>query len=96
MISDAQVLARDSDALWTEAGGEVALMSCRNGCYYALDSIASVVWRKLERPMAVSRLTADLVEEYSGDPTQIEGDLKKTLEEWLAWQLIVDVSEDSD
>jgi hypothetical protein len=90
-----QILARNADVFWTEVGGQVALMSARNGCYYGLDPIASAVWRKLERPMAVSRLTAELLEEYSGNAAQIEEDLKKVLGEWLAWHLIIIVSTDS-
>jgi hypothetical protein len=85
-----QIFVRSSDVHWADVQGEVALMSTRNGCYYALDPIASAVWRKLDRSREVGQLAAELAGEYSGDPAQIEKDVRKTLAEWLEWSLITE------
>jgi hypothetical protein len=83
-----QILSRSSDVFSTEAGGEIAIMSVPNGRYYALNPVASEIWRKLEQPTAVGQLASALAAEYEGDPGQIEKDLRETLEEWLACRLI--------
>jgi hypothetical protein len=88
MLKFDQILSRSSDVFSTEAGGEVAIMSVPNGRYYALNSVASEIWRKLDRPTAVGQLVFTLTAEYEGDPGQIERDLRETLDEWLTYRLI--------
>ena len=83
-----QIFFRSPDVFSTEAGGELALMSIANGCYYTLNPVASDIWRSLERPMPTERLAAMLADEYDGDPVRIESDLRDTLDEWHAWRLI--------
>lgn len=84
-----QILSRSQDVLGTEAGGEVALMSIPNGCYYALNPVASDIWRKLEQPVAMGELAASLMAAYDGDPARIVKDLRETVDEWLSHGLIV-------
>jgi coenzyme PQQ synthesis protein D (PqqD) len=83
-----RTLSRHSDVLSTEVGGQIALMSIPNGCYYSLNSVASEIWRKLEQPTRVGQMATTLAAEYSGDPEQIENDLQETLQQWLALHLI--------
>jgi len=64
------------------------MRSAPNGRYYALNSVASEIWRKLEQPTAVGQLVSTLAAEYEGDPGEIEEDLRETLDEWLAHRLI--------
>jgi len=63
-------------------------MSIQNGRYYALNAVASEIWRKLEQPTTADRLSASLAEEYKGDRGRIASDLRETLEEWLTHRLI--------
>jgi len=84
-----QILSRSSEVLSSEVGGDMALMSVSSGRYYALNAIASEIWRKLEQPADFAALTAALTAEYDGDPVQIEKDLRETLQEWLTQHLIV-------
>ena len=88
ILQDHQILSRNSDVISTEVGGDLALMSIPNGCYYALNCAASAIWRKLEEPIRVDQLSAALIDEYNGDARQIEQDLREPLEKWLAWSLI--------
>jgi hypothetical protein len=92
MISDLEayrILSRNPEILSAEVGGTLALMSVRNGQYYALNGTASEIWRMLEQPVALARLSASVASAYEGDSGQIEKDLRETLEEWLAHRLIV-------
>jgi hypothetical protein len=90
-----QIVSRSPHVLAAEADGEVALMSIPNGCYYALNGIASEIWRRLEQPVAVEQLAAVLIARYNGDRTQIERDLGETLDQWLSLDLITANPRDS-
>ena len=83
-----RIVSRSANAFSTEAGGEVAIMSIAKGRYYALNDIASEIWRKIEHPIAVSELTGALIAHYEGDPERIESDLRGILEQWLDQGLI--------
>jgi hypothetical protein len=78
-----QIASRSVDALFTEVGGEVVLVSVPRGRYYALDAIASDIWRKLEHPFEVDNLCDILITKYDGDPKEIESDLEALLERWV-------------
>jgi hypothetical protein len=78
-----QIFSRSADALFTEVGGEVVLVSIPKGHYYALDVIASEIWRKLEHPLEVSNLCNMLITQYNGDPEEIGTDVKALLERWV-------------
>jgi hypothetical protein len=84
-----RILSRNPEILYAEVGGDFALMSVTNGQCYALNGTASKIWRMLEQPAAAARLSAGLAAAYSGDSSQIDRDLRDTLEEWLAHRLIV-------
>lgn len=55
ILQDHQILSRNSGVVSTEVGGDLALMSISNGCYYALNSVASAIWRKLEETIRVDQ-----------------------------------------
>lgn len=78
-----QIASRSVDALFTEVGGEVVLVSIPNGRYYALDAIASEIWRRLEHPSEVSSLCNILITQYNGDPKEIQTDLRNLLARWV-------------
>jgi hypothetical protein len=84
-----QILSRNAEVISSEVGGQIALMSVRNGRYYSLNSIASDIWRKLENPTAIGRLADSLMPEYEGDAMEIERDLQETIEGWLVERLVI-------
>ena len=90
-----QIASRSVDALFTEVAGEVVLVSIAKGHYYALDVIASEIWRKLEHPFEIGDLCNMLITQYNGDPEEIETDLKALLERWVD-EGFVDVTNASD
>lgn len=70
-----------SDHLAAEIDGKVVLMSVAEGKYVGLDDIASVVWRRLERPVRVADLCGRLACDYQGDPAEIARDVAEFLKQ---------------
>lgn len=63
-------------------------MSLDQALYVGLDEIGSDVWKHIERPIAIKALVARLAEEYDGDPTVIERDVRALLSEMAASGLV--------
>jgi hypothetical protein len=87
-ITPQTIVQRRRDALAAEVGGELVLMSVEHGKYYGLDDVGSDVWRRIEQPIAVEQLCAELAREYRGDPSAIERDVVALLEKFAGQDLL--------
>lgn len=76
------------DMLSTELDGDVVLMSAEQGRYYALDAVASSVWRRLDAAPTGEALIADLVADFQGNSEQIRADVLALLRNWLKEGLV--------
>jgi len=78
----------DRVLLSTELDGGVVLMSIDRGRYYALDAIASAVWRRLDTEPAAETLIAGVIADFQGDPERIRADVLTLLSRWLSEGLV--------
>lgn len=81
-------VCRRGDVLSAEVNGEIVLMSVDHGQYVGLDEIASDLWMRIERPLTIEALVAQLADAYDGDPTVIERDVGALLSEMAANGLV--------
>ena len=87
-LSMASTVCRSEDQLSTEMGGETVLMSIAQGSYFNLDSIGTDIWQRLEQPVSVSDLCAQLGREYDADAGTIARDVLALLNQLAAKGLI--------
>lgn len=69
-------------------GDETVLMSLERGNYYGLDAIATDIWLRLEQPISIGDLCAQLVEDYEADLATIQRDVLNLLEHLRAEGLV--------
>lgn len=69
--------------LSTELDGDVVLMNAEQGRYYALDTVATTIWRKLDAGPTGDALVAELIADFQGNPEQIRADVQALLRNWL-------------
>ncbi|MBF0333255.1 MAG: PqqD family protein [Alphaproteobacteria bacterium] len=81
-------VCRRGDVLSAEVNGEIVLMSVDQGQYIGLDEIASDLWTRIERPLTLEALVAQLADAYDGDPAVIERDVGALLTEMAANGLV--------
>jgi len=78
----------DRALLSTELDGGVVLLSVDRGRYYALNAVASAVWRRLDPEPAAETLIAGVIADFQGDPERIRGDVLALLSRWLSEGLV--------
>lgn len=78
-ISQDTIVSCHPDHLSAELDGELVIMSVTEGKYVGLNSIATVVWRRLGQPVRVAELCAELVRDYQGDEAVITQDVHDLL-----------------
>ena len=61
-------VVRSSDVLASPMGEELVMVDLDSGSYFGLDSVGAEVWARLERPVLVADLCAELEQEFEVDP----------------------------
>ncbi|MDP3377246.1 MAG: PqqD family peptide modification chaperone [Brevundimonas sp.] len=64
MVALDTIVVRNSRILGADVGGETVLMSSEQGNYYALTATSRAIWERLETPVRVSDLCAELAATY--------------------------------
>ncbi len=77
------------DQVAAEIDGEVVVMSIAQGKYVGFDGMASMIWRRLERPQPVAELCDGLIRDFDGSPEVIRADVTELLASLEALDLIV-------
>ncbi|MBQ0772509.1 MAG: PqqD family protein [Sphingomonadales bacterium] len=79
----------DEAVIFTDIEDKIVMLNVENGAYYDFDSIASHIWRKLEKPISVAQLCADLCEEFEVDADSFRADSLAFLDDLMARNLII-------
>lgn len=63
------------DQVYSEIGGEVAILDLRGGTYYGLDAVGARVWDLVQEPREIGEVRDALLVEYEVDAERCERDL---------------------
>ncbi|MDR3514468.1 MAG: PqqD family protein [Azospirillaceae bacterium] len=83
------IVAQRAGQLAAEIDAQVVVMGLAQGIYVGFDDIASIIWRRLERPQTVATLCEGLAREFSGDPAVIRQDVCDLLDRLDELDLVV-------
>jgi len=87
-LSLQSVVVAAKDQVSCDLGGEVAILSIRNGVYYGLDPVGAQIWNLLQKPLRVAEIREAVVQEYEVEPERCGRDLIALLEKLLVEGLI--------
>lgn len=71
-ISPDTVLTASPDTIMSDVDGEIMLISVSSGRYFALDTVGSEIWRRLQAPLRFADLSAGLQRHFKGDGSTID------------------------
>lgn len=63
------------DQVYSEIGGEVAILDLKVGAYYGLDAVGARIWDLVQEPRQVGEVRDALLAEYEVDAERCERDL---------------------
>ncbi|WP_371348202.1 PqqD family peptide modification chaperone [Ancylobacter sp. IITR112] len=82
-------IRRSPDCLAAELEGEVVMMNVENGAYYQLDATGTDIWNRLEAPVEIGALCAELAQLYDGPLADIQRDVLAFLSELAERKLVL-------
>jgi hypothetical protein len=91
VIDNNSIITRSEGLVEADIDDEIVMMSIEQGDYYGLDSTASRIWKLLEQPQTVSKITAQLMAEYDVAAEQCRTDMASFIGE-MAEHGIVTIS----
>ncbi len=72
-------LVRREELLEADVNGEIVALHIERGQCYGLNSVASEIWRMLERPKSVSEICAALRDDYDIDEATCQQEVANLL-----------------
>lgn len=88
-ITHDSILVRNGSIPTATIDGEVGLMNIETGKYYALNSIGSDIWNKLDKPISLNDLVAALVSEFDIDRQECYSQVKKFVERLIEEGIVI-------
>jgi outer membrane protein assembly factor BamB len=82
-------ICRSPECLAAELEGEIVMMNVENGAYYQLDATGTEIWSRLEQPVEIGQLCAELAQLYDGPPEDIQRDVLAFLSGLAERKLVV-------
>jgi hypothetical protein len=73
-------------------GDEVVMLDMDSGFYFGLNSVASIIWGKLEKEISFEEIISELLEEYNIDQFTCENETEIFLNQLLEKNIIKLVS----
>ena len=72
----------------SKIGEEVVMMDMDSGFYFSLNSVASIIWSKLENQITLAALVEELINLYAVERAVCERDTQELLEQLLEKNII--------
>lgn len=81
MIHADSFLERNNDLLTSEVGGEMVMMSIKEGKYFGTNKVGSYIWKVLEQPIGFDDLCERLANDFSISIDVCKEDVRPFIEE---------------
>jgi hypothetical protein len=80
-ISMQTIVVAASDQVSCRLDEETVLLELRNGNYYGLNSVGSVIWEMIQQPRSIEAVCSAVQEQYSVDAEICRRDVLSVIEE---------------
>lgn len=82
---------QNKKVIQSKIGDEVVMLDMDSGFYFGLNSVASIIWGKLEKEVSFDEIILDLLNEYNIDKLTCENETKIFLDQLLSKNIIKEV-----
>jgi hypothetical protein len=82
---------QNKKVIQSKIGEEVVMLDMDSGFYFGLNSVASIIWGKLESAISLEEIIIELLEEYNIDQQTCENDTRAFLDQLLEKNIIKQV-----
>ena len=94
MISEHSTVVAVKEQVYSDLGGEVAILDLKGDLYYGLDEVGARIWQLIQEPRTVADIEEILLSEYEVEPDRCRRDLIALLQK-LAQEELIEVRDET-
>lgn len=79
---------QNAEIIQSKIGDEVVMLDMASGFYFGLNSVASVIWQKMEEGISFEALINQLMEEFQVERDLCEKDTRELIDQLLEKNII--------
>ncbi len=88
LISQDSVVVAGQDQVSSDLAGESVILSLKNGTYYGLNELGSVIWEFIQEPKTVADICESILQDYEVDSETCKSSVHALLSDLVDAQLI--------
>lgn len=87
-ITGHTIVIVSKDQIYCDLNGESVILNFKDGVYYGLDSLGTIVWNNIQEPKTINEIEKLITEQYDVPPERCKDDLLKLIKELETNKLI--------
>jgi Coenzyme PQQ synthesis protein D (PqqD) len=88
LISQDSVVVVSQDQVSSDLAGESVILNLKNGTYYGLNELGSVIWEFIQEPKTVADICENILQEYEVDAETCLSSVQTLLVDLVDAQLV--------
>lgn len=88
LISQDSLVVVSQDQVSSDLAGESVILNLKNGTYYGLNELGSVIWEFIQEPKTVAAICDSILQEYEVDAETCESSVQALLSDLVDAQLV--------
>ena len=80
-LSRSSKIVVSKDVVSCDLGGETAMLEMKEGVYYGLNEMGTVIWELIQEPVTVQEVVDHILDEYEVDEETCFNDLIELIEQ---------------
>jgi len=82
-LSRSSKIVVSKEVVSCDLGGETAMLDMKEGIYYGLNEIGTIIWELIQKPITIQEIVDKILEEYDVDEDTCYSDVSELLEQML-------------
>ena len=87
-LSRSSKIVVSEDVVSCDLGGETAMLEMKEGVYYGLNEMGTIIWELIQKPVTVQEIIDHILEEYDVDEETCFQDLVELVQEMIKNHLV--------
>ena len=87
-LSRSSTIVVSKDVVSCDLGGETAMLDMKEGVYYGLNEMGTIIWDYIQKPVTLQEIVDNILEEYEVDEETCFADLVELIDQMVENKLI--------
>lgn len=88
-LSKSSTIVVSKDVVSCDLGGETAMLDMKEGVYYGLNEMGTIIWEYIQEPVTLQEIIDKILEEYDVDEETCFADLVELIDQMVKNRLVV-------